>query len=184
MRTWDAVLPATAPQTMSHPILLLSQFEYKARANAQLFTELVRLDADTHTLERQTAIRLLNHIHVVDRIFAAHLSGTAHDDTATNMAQTPTPAALHGAAVATDRWYLEHIAALVASKLEERIAFRFADGAQGCMSREEMLVHVATHGASHRRAVGRIRAQADMLPPRDGFTIFLHWAEPERRQRR
>jgi uncharacterized damage-inducible protein DinB len=183
MCAWHGDLPATAPQTMSHPSFLLSLFEYKAWANAQLFDELDRLDADTHALERQTAIRLLNHIHVVDCIFAAHLSGTAQDYTATNTAQTPTLVAPRGAVAATDRRYLEHIATLVPSKLEERIAFRFTDGAQGCMSRGEMLAHVVTHGAYHRGAVGRIMAQAFVPPPRDIVTVLLHQAEPERRQR-
>ena len=152
---------------MSQSTLLLSLFKYKAWANEQLFAELAKMDADTHAVQRQTAIRLLNHIHVVDRIFAAHLSGTAHDYSATNTTETPTLEALHQAVAET-----------------ERRSFQFTDGAGGGMSREEMLAHVATHGGYHRGAVGRIMAQAGVPPPRDIFTVYLHQAEPGRRQAR
>jgi uncharacterized damage-inducible protein DinB len=169
---------------MSQNTLLLSLFKYKAWANEQLFAEAAKMDADTHAVERQTAIRLLNHIHVVDRIFAAHLAGTAHDYSATNTAETPTLEALHQAVAETDRWYVEHVAALTQFQLEERLSFQFTDGAGGGMSREEMLVHVATHGGYHRSAVGRIMAQAGVPPPRDIFTVYLHQTEPGRRQAR
>lgn len=169
---------------MIQPTLLLSLFKYKAWANEQVFAEMAKVDAETQPLERQTAIRLLNHIHVVDRIFAAHLSGTAHDYTATNTPETPTLEALRQAVAETDRWYVAHVAGLAPLQLQERLAFQFTDGAAGCMSREEMLAHVATHGGYHRGAVGRIMVQAGVAPPRDIFTAYLHQAEPERRHAR
>jgi uncharacterized damage-inducible protein DinB len=167
---------------MSQSTLLLSLFEYKAWANEELFAELAKMAADTHALERQTAIRLLNHIHVVDRIFSAHLSGTTHGYNATNTTETPALEALRQAVAETDRWYVEHVATLTPVQLEERLSFQFTDGAGGGMSRQEMLAHVATHGGYHRGAVGRILAQAGVPPPRDIFTVYLHQAEPGRRQ--
>ena len=56
--------------------------------------------------ERHAAIRLLNHIHVVDRIFAAHLSGAAHGYYATNTPKTPTLDELAVAVEGRDRWYV------------------------------------------------------------------------------
>ena len=70
------------------------------------------------------------------------------------------------------------------SSSKRRLPFVFTDGANGLMSREEMLAHVATHGGYHRGAVGRIMAQADVPPPRDIFTVYLHRAEPGRRPAR
>ncbi len=169
---------------MSQSTLLQSLFKYKAWANEQLFAELAKVDADTHAVERHTAIRLLNHIHVVDRIFAAHLSGVTHDYSATNTTETPTLEALRQAVVETDRWYVAHVATLTPLQLEERLSFRFTDGTGGGMSREEMLAHVATHGGYHRGAVGRIMAQVGVPPPRDIFTVYLHQAEPGRRPAR
>jgi uncharacterized damage-inducible protein DinB len=74
------------------------------------------------------------------------------------------------------------MAGLSAEQLSERIAFSFTDGDSGCMSREEMLAHIVTHGGYHRGAVGRIMAQLTLAPPRDIYTRFLHQNEPQRRQ--
>ena len=62
------------------------------------------------------------------------------------------------------------------------LAFQFTDGDQGCMSREEMLFHVITHGAYHRGNVGQMLKGIDVAPPRDLLTKFLHLREPQRRQ--
>lgn len=166
---------------MSSSTLLLSLFEYKAWANQELFAELAKLDGEAHPSERHTAIRLLNHIHVVDRIFAAHLAGEAHAYTATNTVETPALDALREAVADTDRWYLGYIKALPPAAFGETLSFAFTDGQAGRMTREEILAHVATHGGYHRGAVGRIMAQVGVPPPRDIYTVYLHQAEPARR---
>lgn len=166
---------------MSASTLLLSLFKYKAWANEELFVELERLDPESQKAERHAAIRLLNHLYVVDRIFAAHLSGTAHPFAATNTAETPTLDELRAAVVESDRWYVEYVETLPPPLLSQKLPFTFTDGASGCMSREEMLAHVVTHGGYHRGAVGRIMAQLSIAPPRDIFTVYLHQSEPGRR---
>lgn len=168
---------------MSASSLLLSLFEYKAWANEELFAELAKLDPQSQKTERHAAVRVLNHIYVVDRIFAAHLSGTAHGYSATNTAETPTFEELQRAVSESDQWYVSYVEGLAPERLIENIAFTFTDGAAGRMSREEMLAHIATHGGYHRGAVGRIMAQVSVPPPRDIFTVYLHRAEPARRER-
>ncbi|MNE58580.1 DinB family protein [compost metagenome] len=61
------------------------------------------------------------------------------------------------------------------------ISFNFVDGDKGQMSREEMLLHLVTHGGYHRGAIGRILVQCGITPPRDTLTAFLHRSEPGRR---
>ena len=168
---------------MTTSSLLRSLFEYKAWANEELFAELETLDPVKHNAERHAAIRLLNHIYVVDRIFAAHLSGDVHGYAATNTPETPTLAELRSAVTESDRWYVEYVGSLAPGRLSESLSFAFTDGEQGRMSREEMLAHVTIHGGYHRGAVGRIMAQVAVPPPRDLFTAYLHKAEPERRER-
>jgi uncharacterized damage-inducible protein DinB len=167
--------------TMSASPLLQSLFRYKAWANEELFSELEKLDSAGHEAERHTAVRVLNHVYVVDQIFAAHLSDKPHAYTAINTRETPTLSELHRAVTASDRWYVEYVAALSSGLLSERLRFSFTDGKKGCMSREEMLAHVATHGSYHRGAVGRIATQLSVAPPHDTFTTYLHRSEPERR---
>lgn len=91
---------------MSASTLLHSLFKYKAWANEELFAELGKLDPVTHQAERHSAIRLLNHIYTVDRIFAAHLAGATHTYTATNTPETPTLGELRDAVAESDRWYM------------------------------------------------------------------------------
>lgn len=166
---------------MSASTLLQALFRYKAWANEELFSELERLDPAGHEAQRHTAIRVLNHVYVVDQIFAAHLSGKAHAYTRTNTADIPSLSELHRAVMASDHWYLDYVAALPAELLSDRVHFSFTDGKKGCMSREEILAHVATHGGYHRGAVGRIATQLSTAPPNDTLTTYLHMAEPERR---
>jgi uncharacterized damage-inducible protein DinB len=168
---------------MSTSTLLQSMFRHKAWANEELFAELAKVDPVAHAAERQAAIRVLNHIFVVDRIFAAHLSGQAHGYTATNTPETPTLEVLRDHVAASDRWYVDYIGTLTPQALAESVAFTFTDEQPGRMSREEMLGHIATHGSYHRGAVGRIMAQVKVPPPRDLLTVYLHQSEPQRRVR-
>lgn len=157
---------------MSTQSLLHSLFQYKAWANANLFAALARIEATAPQPERHAALRVLNHIYVVDRIFAAHLGGTRHGYGASNTPETPTVQALQAAMADSDRWYLEFVAQLAPQGLQETVSFAFTDGAAGSMTREQMLAHVATHGDYHRGAVGRILPELAVRP----YTVFLHQA--------
>jgi len=57
----------------------------------------------------------------------------------------------------------------------------FTDGDSGRMSREEILLHVVTHGGCHRGHVGQVLKPISVAPPRDLYTKFLHQSEPARR---
>jgi uncharacterized damage-inducible protein DinB len=168
---------------MSQSSIYSSLFKYKAWANSELYALVANVDAAQHADEQHSCIRLLNHIYVVDRIFAAHLTRTKHAYTATNTKETPTLEALTSACSESDRWYVELVSSLDANVLQENIEFVFTDESHARMSREEMLMHVITHGGYHRGAVGRILAQIGLAPPRDLFTGYLHQTEPERRAR-
>ncbi len=168
---------------MTQSILLTSAFRYKAWANQELFATLREVDEAAHSQERHACVRLLNHIYVVDQIFAAHLCRTTHTFVATNTSETPTLDALESGVARTDSWYLDFVSKLDNEALEEPIEFVFTDQTNARMSREEMLMHVNLHGAYHRGAVGRILSQTGLAPPRDLFTGFLHKSEPERRLR-
>jgi uncharacterized damage-inducible protein DinB len=162
---------------MSTSTLLHSLFGEKAWINQQFFAQLDALDDET----RHTALRTLNHIHTVDRIFRGHLSGQPHGLDGTNTPDTPSVAQLRDAVAEVDGWYVDYTRSITPQQLEERLAFRFTDGDKGLMSREEILAHVITHGAYHRGEVGRLMKSAALTPPRDLFTKFLHQAEPARR---
>lgn len=159
---------------------LTSLFGHKAWANSELFTCLESLP-QAHSEQLHTCIRTLNHIYVVDRIFRAHLSGEHRPFEATNTKDTPSLHQLHADVQATDAWYLSHVSGLTASSCAEVLDFTFTDGDRGRMSREEILLHVITHGAYHRGNVGQVLKFISVVPPRDLYTKFLHQSEPGRR---
>jgi uncharacterized damage-inducible protein DinB len=172
---------------MSDLGLLRSLFRYQAWANDELLEAMEGLDAERHNEERQIAIRLINHYHVVNQIFAAHLVGEKHSFSADNTPDTPALKDLRAAVEALDRWYLEYVESATPDLLCEFVPFVFTDGDKGCMTREEMLTHVVIHGGYHRGEVGRIMRQlsAKSAPglrlPWDTYAVYLHKAEPLRR---
>lgn len=146
-----------------------------------MFARLAEIPPE-HAAQLHTCIRTLNHIYVVDRIFRAHLSGEARPFDATNTKGTPGLAQLGSDVAATDAWYEQYVAGLDDAQLAHVIDFRFTDGDAGRMSREEILLHVVTHGGYHRGNVGQVLKSISMAPPRDLYTKYLHESEPARRR--
>jgi uncharacterized damage-inducible protein DinB len=84
---------------------------------------------------------------------------------------------------ASDREYVDYVSTLDRDSLAERIDFAFTDGKLGRMSREEMLMHVITHGVGHRGQVSAVMLLNSVAPVKDRFTTFLHDAEALTRRR-
>ncbi|AZO08939.1 MULTISPECIES: DinB family protein [unclassified Mesorhizobium] len=166
---------------MSATILLRSLLAYQAWANDELLETLAGIDPQRNAKERHAALRLMNHIHVVSRIFSAHLTGVAHGYASDNTEETPKPAQLRAAMAASDRWFLDYVEAVSERDLSEPVAFTFTDGDSGCMTRQEMLTHVVVHGSYHRGEIGRMLAGIVVSPPWDTYAVHLHRAEPSRR---
>ncbi|BCR28161.1 DNA damage-inducible protein DinB [Aeromonas caviae] len=163
-----------------HHSTLHSLFRYKAWADGELLDALATLDAAQYGEAHHTALRIFNHIHVVDAIFKGNLLGEPHGFSATNTPETPTLAALRSAIGKLDAWYLDYVASLSQADGEAVLSFNFVDGDKGQMNRAEMLLHLVTHGGYHRGAIGRLLVQCGITPPRDTLTAFLHRNEPER----
>jgi uncharacterized damage-inducible protein DinB len=159
---------------------LISLFGYKAWANSELFALLNTLP-EKHADELHTCIRTLNHIYVVDRLFRARLGGEPMPFDATNTKATPSLGQLREDVEATDAWYRKYVSSLAAKVASEVLDFTFTDGDRGRMSREEILLHVITHGGYHRGNVGQVLKSIPVAPPRDLYTKFLHQSEPARR---
>lgn len=168
---------------MSARMLLKGLLAYQAWANDELLEKLAGLDPRRNARERHAALRLMNHSHVVSRIFAAHLTGVAHGYRSDNTDETPAPAELCTAMAECDRWYLDYVETVSEQRLAEPVAFTFTDGDRGCMTRQEMLSHVVVHGSYHRGEVGRMLAGIAVSPPWDTYAVHLHRAEPSRRLR-
>jgi uncharacterized damage-inducible protein DinB len=161
--------------------ILSSLFAQKAWANRELFDVVASVSPADHAEPLHMAIRMLNHIYVVDRIFRAHLLHEKHGYTATNTPETPELGELDFSVAETDLWFQSYVANISEQALGESLVFQFTDGDAGTMTREEMLFHVLTHGSYHRGNVGQMLKGISVAPPRDLFTKFLHVSEPSRR---
>lgn len=158
-------------------------FRHKAWANDQLLTALAKLGGLRRVIVTRLAIKALSHCYIVDRIFAAHLRRKAHGYTSANAAELPPLDVLSADTRQSDQEYVDYVATLDRDQLVERIDFMFTDGAPARMSREEMLMHVITHGAGHRGQVSAIMLLSALPAAKDGFTSWLHKAEAEARRR-
>lgn len=154
---------------------LQNLFRYKAWANDELLTALSKLGARSPVTD--LAIKALTHTYVVDRIFAAHLEGRDHGFTSPNLSQMPTLQDLSAEMRITDRQYVDYVSTLRHEQLLEQIDFAFTDGAPGRMSREEMLMHVLTHGVGHRGQISALMLLNSITPVKDGFATYLHNTE-------
>jgi uncharacterized damage-inducible protein DinB len=167
---------------MTTQSLLTSLFQYKAWANDRLLAAIAAMDGEALEAERRAAALILNHAHIVDRIFAAHLQRLEHGYSNNEPDDAPPLDALSAAIRDTDRWYVDYAARLGPDALAEVIAFNFTDGKPGRMSCEEMLAHVIAHGGYHRGQVGQILSQMPIglrreSVFRDTFTSYLHRPE-------
>ena len=156
-------------------------FSYKAKANAEILATMRQFDEASPA--REIAVRVLSHTYAVDQIFAANLRRAEHGYTSPNPSHAPSLDELSAAIRSSDRWYLDYVSRLDKAQLAERIDFTFTDGLPGRMSREEMLMHVAIHGANHRGQIGLMMMQNSITPPADRFTSYLHKAEASDRRR-
>jgi uncharacterized damage-inducible protein DinB len=156
-------------------------FRYKAWANDELLTALARLGGDSPVTN--LAIKALSHTYVVDQIFAAHVRRQAHSHTSANLSEMPSLEDLSADMRKCDREYIDYVSALDRGELAERIDFVFTDGAPARMSREEMLLHVITHGVGHRGQISAVMLLNSVAPVKDGFTTYLHEAEASTRRR-
>jgi uncharacterized damage-inducible protein DinB len=170
-------------KTVTAKTVITLLLQYKAASNSELLLALNAVDDEPHTTEYRIALRVLNHAHLVDRIFATNLQDKHHSYAANWSADTPVLARLAPDIRATDQWYLDFISRASSSDLEELVEFTFTDGKQGRMSREEMLAHVVTHSGYHRGEVGRLLPKIESTAMRDVFAGYLHRSDPSRTQR-
>ncbi len=150
---------------------------YRDWADRLIYAAVAALPEGAATAPRATIfgnmLRTLSHTWVVDDIFQAHLQGRAHGYTSRN---TPEPLAfdeLWARQQAMNAWYLDYASALTPEQAAERISFQFIGGGEGCMSREEMMLHVVNHATYHRGFVADMFYQVPARPPATDLPVFL-----------
>lgn len=126
--------------------------------------------------DRILLARILDHVQAVDEIFACNLAGRAHGRTAPRSEVVPPLEQLAADSRAFGAWYAEDAVALARRAPGERLVFRHSSGDEARMTRGEMLLHVAIHGAYHRGNAGLLLLRNGIEPNPDRITDFLEQA--------
>jgi uncharacterized damage-inducible protein DinB len=126
--------------------------------------------------EASIMLRVLDHMHVVDRIFQHHLQGLPHAFRAPRSETVPDLAALADSVREVDDWYASYVDKLTADELGESVDFVFTSGKPARMRRGEIILHVCLHGTYHRGNAGAVLQLKGITPSRDSVTDFLEQA--------
>ncbi|MBW8813291.1 MAG: DinB family protein [Caulobacterales bacterium] len=136
-------------------------------------------EAAAQTIEQLSAqeasimVRILDHIHVVDRIFRHHLQGSTHGFQAARSDVLPELRPLIESLQETDDWYASYVRSLSAKEVAQAVDFTFTSGKPARMTRGEILLHVCLHGTYHRGNAGAVLQLKGLTPSRDSITDFL-----------
>jgi uncharacterized damage-inducible protein DinB len=123
--------------------------------------------------ESSIMLRILDHIHTVDRIFRHHLQGSPHGYRAPRSERLPQLSALAGAAKEIDDWYVAYVSGSTEEDFSQTVDFVFTSGKPARMSRGEIILHVCLHGTYHRGNAGAVLQLKGLAPSRDSITDFL-----------
>lgn len=123
--------------------------------------------------EASIMLRVLDHIHVVDRIFQHHLRGIPHSFKAPRSEKLPELHALASSMREVDEWYISYVGRLTEAELDQPVDFVFTSGQPARMRRSEIILHVCLHGTYHRGNAGAVLQLKGIKPSRDSITDYL-----------
>ncbi len=150
---------------------------YNAWANKAIFEAVAALPAGEAGKERPTIfkniISTLNHLHVVDLIWQAHIERRPHGITALNTVLYADLADLWRAQQTIDAWFVSWGDTLSEANADEEILFTLIGGKQGRMRRSEIVMHVVNHTSYHRGFVADMFCQVPVRPPLTDLPVFL-----------
>jgi len=149
---------------------------YKQWADRGLYDvvaqHLQRLDAEDATI----LLRILDHIHVVDKVFQHHLLRLPHAFRGPRSEEMPDFQTLASKVKEVDDWYASYVGDLPEHELEQHVDFVFTNGSPAHMRRGEIILHVCLHGTYHRGNAGIVLQKNGIAPNDDRMTDFLEAA--------
>jgi uncharacterized damage-inducible protein DinB len=161
--------------TVTHTVKML--IRYNAWANKVIFEAVVALPAGEAGKERPTIfknmINTLNHLHVVDLIWQAHIEQRPHGIMALNTVLYTDFNELWRAQQAIDAWFITWGDALSETDADKKVRFTLIGGRQGEMRRSEIVLHVVNHTSYHRGFVADMFCQIPARPPLTDLPVFL-----------
>ena len=174
-----------APHSLmpSTTLMLIDAYNYKQWADQRTLAATLGIDSGRFPSEAAFVRQQLNHMVIVEETFRARLQGLGEPHGASNTAQLPALDELRRRLTDSNDWFIQYIAGLEPEQRHESVSFQFVDGQFGSLTRQEILFHIINHGTYHRGAIGHALELARTPRPADTYTVFIHSAQPERRQR-
>ncbi|GAB1259261.1 DinB family protein [Aurantivibrio plasticivorans] len=159
--------------------MITKMFEYKTWADDRTLMAVEKIDRVLYPDSYAFALQQINHIVIVEELFRSRLEDKPLPHAATNTKVVPHFDELKARLDVSSHWYLDYVSTL--NDGERSISFTYTDGKRGTLSINETLFHIVNHGSYHR---GNIAHALDLaaVPHRfDGYGIFIHEVQPERR---
>jgi len=157
----------------------IQAFKYKRWADERTLRAIENIDRDKFPDSYAFVLQQLNHIVIVEELFNSRLASSPIAHGSTNTEVVPGFDELDRKLMASYEWYVSYVTKL--ENEEEKISFAFADGRRGMMTVQEILFHIVNHGSYHRGNIARALDLASVPHPIDGYGIYIHEKEPERR---
>ncbi len=159
--------------------MLVQGYRYKRWADDRTLDAVRHIDNTTHADSYAFVLQQINHMTIVQELFKSRLLGEEAPHSSTNTDVVPNLTELSRRLGSSNDWYSNYVAAL--DQGNQKISFVFADGKRGAMTVDEILFHVLTHGSYHRGNIAHALDLAGVSHPVDGYGIYIHEVEPERR---
>ncbi len=118
-------------------------------------------------------LRVLDHMHAVDRIFQHHLQGRPHGFQAARSETMPEFGALADSMRSVDDWYVSYVRGLTEDDVAQPVEFVFTSGKPARLTRGQIILHVCLHGTYHRGNAGAVLLLRGLAPSRESLTDFL-----------
>ena len=147
--------------------------DIKRWANRGLYDVVSRNIERLSNEDASLMLRILDHMHVVDRIFQHHLQGLPHTFQAPRSEKMPDLHALANSVREVDDWYASYVGSLAENDFEQPVDFIFTSGKPARLRRGEIILHVCLHGTYHRGNAGALLQLRGITPSRDAITDFL-----------
>jgi uncharacterized damage-inducible protein DinB len=157
-----------------HPYARL--VHYKRWADRGLYDVIGQSLDRMETQDAAILLRILDHIHVVDRIFQSHLRGVPHAFQAPRSDDMPDFPALATSVREVDDWYASYVESQQADDPDQVVDLVFTNGTPARMTRGEILMHVCLHGTYHRGNAGILLQKNGIAPNDDRMTDFVETA--------
>lgn len=160
--------------------MFIQAFKYKKWADQRTLRAIENIDREAYPDSYAFTLQQLNHMVIVEELFHSRLTNNATSHESTNTEEIPELDELERRLMSSCDWYTSYVSNL--ENEEKQLSFTFADGKHGMMTLEEILFHIVNHGSYHRGNIAHALDLASVPHPIDGYGIYIHEKEPERRK--